>query len=170
MKSTTNARHGVAVHGSTLGAEIRSLLLSLGYTLVAVAEAVAYIDQNGTATGSDTIDPADVAGLDKLIRHHTGNTEYVSASEWPGVWDDAVWVLTDDDEPAPADEPFHPSPEDRAQAASLLDADPCPLPMDPPFSDDELARIEREDVEAHARPRAIPGLPVRPSVRLRAAH
>ena len=121
MQSTTTPRF--PIQGSTLAADLRTTMSGLGYTSVSVAGAIAHVEHFGTVAGCESVEPEDVEAIDDLIRRYTANVECSSASDWPGAWDDAVWVPTPGDEPAPADEPFHPEPDDAAAAAVLLNAD-----------------------------------------------
>jgi hypothetical protein len=115
------SRHSVAVHATPLGASLRSLFRGLGYTPVSVRESMAWIEDHGTATGCESIDPDDLEAVQAIIETHAGRQEYAIAADWPALFDEFVWTL--DDEPTaavPSDAgPFtEPSEADRVWLAS----------------------------------------------------
>ena len=80
LPSVSPARHGVATHGTKLGADLRSALRSLGYNPTHIRLAMEHIEDNGTARGSDAIDTEDVETLDSMIRTATEFHEFADAS------------------------------------------------------------------------------------------
>lgn len=107
-------RHAVAVHGSLLGAELRTLLRSLGYCPAAVADTIDHVGVHGTAAGAGSpADPCDVEAINGLVVKHTAHLEYESAYDWPAVYGD----LPDDPEP------FEPDPAERLDWTILSGAE-----------------------------------------------
>jgi hypothetical protein len=121
MTDTASARidrHQVAVHGSVLGANLRCMLRTLGYGPAPIADTVEFIGTHGTATGCPTVDEEDRENVNALVIKHTQFIEYESPVDWPAWTDEGQWITEDAvDAPVPpgaADEPIHPSPEDRS--------------------------------------------------------
>ncbi|MCA1686927.1 MAG: hypothetical protein LC745_13350, partial [Planctomycetia bacterium] len=90
--------------------EIRRFLRGLAFAPCYLPETVSYVESHGTATGCEWLEPAEIEAIHGLLARHTGDVESDPA-DWPAWTDEGIWTTT---EPAPADEPFEPSPEDRS--------------------------------------------------------
>jgi hypothetical protein len=113
------------VAGSHLAVELCTFLRAQHIAPVQIDEAVAYIEEHGTADGCPSLEPDDQAEADVIIRGRTGSTEYASAADWPRAWDRDMWSLTDTvpvSAPCPPAEPFaldfEPTHADRLWVAS----------------------------------------------------
>jgi hypothetical protein len=79
---------------SPFGQAVRTFLQASHCRPAVIAEALAYVEANGTATGS--VVPVELQReTNQIIRDKTGDREYDSAEDFPAAWDEVEWGTTD---------------------------------------------------------------------------
>lgn len=109
----------LAVAGTILYHELRTFLRAQHYAPVNIDEAIAFIEANGTMTGCGSIEAADRAECNLIAMNRVGHLES-DPSEWPALFDEEVWALS---EPTPAAGDQFLIPEDLVPAFEPTAAD-----------------------------------------------
>lgn len=130
---TSVASPALPVAGTALYHELRTFLRAAHYAPVNIDEALAFIEANGTTTGCGSLEPDDQAEANIIILNRVSHLEYASAADWPALFDEEAWGVsdrtpTDADRAfpapsAPAFRPSDPSPADRLWWTVTSDAE-----------------------------------------------